>query len=173
MEQKVYIVSEEYCKYDEPVQTNILGLFTNIEAARKCLADAKEQTLREWDEDIDDEWNVVDTPDFYDMTYIAEFDNYYRVEVSEQTLQDTYTGWQELTEQMDVKQLEAFNQFTKEFCAGVIYNRAARDHEKPMGVILSYLRDQGLPKTQGWLVGEAILKYLHIDNEKCPWLNNN
>lgn len=176
MEQKIYIVTETWREAGEDVQSRTLGVFTNQEAARKCLADAKVRSLREWVDVIDEnneDWEIVDNPDVYDATRVLDYEYFVTLEIEIQPLQDSYTGWQELTEQMDGKQREAFDNFINEFNAGVVCNRAARDKEKPMGFILTYLRDQGLPKIQGWIVGEAILKYLCIDNENCPWLNNN
>lgn len=176
MEQKAYIVTETWREVGEDVRNCTLGVFTNQEAARKCLSDAKARTLREWEDVIDEDnedWEIVDNPDVYDATRVSDYEYFVTLEIEAKPLQDSYTGWQELTKQMNEKQLEAFNEFTNEFSAGIVCNRAARDMEKPMGFILTYLRDQGLPKTEGWIVGEAILKYLQIDNENCPWLNNN
>lgn len=177
MEQKVYIVTATWCEEGEDINFQIIGIFTNREAARKCLASTKATNRREWAERYEDakRYGIEDTPDRYDAVELtaSAYGEFYNIMIEERTLQDSYTGWQELTEQMDEKQLKAFNDFINEFNAGVVYNRAARDKEKPMGFILTYLRDQGLPKTQGWIVGEAILKYLCIDNDNCPWLNNN
>lgn len=176
MEKKAYIVTEAWREPCEDVQRRTLGVFTNQEAARKCLAEAKTRVLWEWEDIIDESnenWEIVDQPDVYDATRVSDYEYFINLEIETKPLQDSYTSWQELTEQMNEKQHEAFNNFVNEFSAGVIYNRAARDQEKPMGFILTYLRDQGLPKVQGWIVGEAILKYFCIDNENCPWLNNN
>lgn len=76
------------------------------------------------------------------------------------------------TEQMSETQREIYDEIVKTYTPALIINRARREQEKPMGVLLSRIRDLGLPKTSGWLVAEAVLRHFAMDNENCPWLNN-
>ena len=49
----------------------------------------------------------------------------------------------------------------------MIIQGASRDNEKPMGYLLTYIRDMyGLPKTQGWDIAEAVLKHYNIENKE-------
>lgn len=175
MDQKIYIVTATWCEEGEDSNSQIIGTFTSRKATRKCLASAKATNRREWAERYEDteRYGIEDTPDRYDAVELSGYGEFYNVTIEERTLQDSYTGWQELTEQMDEKQLKAFNDFINEYSAVDILGNAARDMEKPFGFVICYLRDQGLPKTYGYYVAEAILDYYHIDNENCPWLNNN
>lgn len=76
------------------------------------------------------------------------------------------------TDQMSESQLEMYGNLIKTLTPAQIHLGARRGSEKPMGYLLTYIRDMGMPKTSGWLVAEAILARFGIDNENCPWLNN-
>lgn len=75
------------------------------------------------------------------------------------------------TDQMNESQMKMYEHLLKTLTPALIIQRAKRDGEKPMGYLLTYIRDMGLPKTSGWIVAEAILSRFMIDNENCPWLN--
>lgn len=75
------------------------------------------------------------------------------------------------TDQMNNSQMKMYEHLLKTLTPATIIQRAKRDGEKPMGFLLTYIRDMGLPKTSGWIVAEAVLSRFMIDNENCPWLN--
>jgi len=45
-----------------------------------------------------------------------------------------------------------------------IIDRARRDEEKPFGTVLDDLRNNGIPKTDGYPIAAAILAFFSIDN---------
>lgn len=44
-----------------------------------------------------------------------------------------------------------------------IIARANAEGEKPFGYILDYLKEYGLPKTDGWHTAEAICRFYNIE----------
>lgn len=63
---------------------------------------------------------------------------------------------------------------TEQLTKDTILSRAERDGERPMGFLLTYLRDNySLPKTSGWSIAEKILERFGIDNmADYPWLKH-
>jgi len=53
----------------------------------------------------------------------------------------------------------------KDLTRDAIINSAIRDEEKPMGYLLTYIRDMyNLPKTDGWNIAVKVLEYFNIKN---------
>lgn len=47
-----------------------------------------------------------------------------------------------------------------------IIEMARRDEEKPMGALLTYIRDMyGLTKTEGWDIALAVLYHFKVENK--------
>lgn len=70
---------------------------------------------------------------------------------------------------LNTKQKEVFCELTSTLTRERIIGKAAHDEEKPMGYLLTYIRDMyNMPKTEGWNVAEALLNFFNIDNEN-PW----
>jgi hypothetical protein len=67
------------------------------------------------------------------------------------------------------RQKEVFCELTSDLTREKIIEKAARDGEKPMGFLLTYIRDRyNMPKSEGWNVAESLLHFFNIDNEN-PW----
>ena len=61
---------------------------------------------------------------------------------------------------------EVFNEIIKNLNGDDIINGAIRDDEKPIGYLLTYIKDEyNIPKKEGWNIAEAILKYFGIKND--------
>lgn len=68
---------------------------------------------------------------------------------------------------MDKEQI--FQELITDLSKEKIIEKAKIDQEKPMGFLLTYIRDMyNLPKTAGWQIAEKVLEYYGIDNEACP-----
>ena len=64
------------------------------------------------------------------------------------------------------RQKEVFCELTNDLTRGKIIGKAAHDGEKPMGFLLTYIRDlYDMPKSEGWNVAESLLHFFNIDNE--------
>ena len=71
--------------------------------------------------------------------------------------------------ELTARQKEVFCELSTTLTSRYITGHAARDNEKPMGFLLTYIRDMyDMPKTEGWNVAEALLNFFNIDNEN-PW----
>ena len=61
--------------------------------------------------------------------------------------------------------MDIFNDIIHNLTKWQILEKARRDEERPMGFLLSYIRDNyNLPKTQGWEIAEKVLDYYQIKN---------
>ena len=70
---------------------------------------------------------------------------------------------EESDEKLDDEQI--FQEIIKDMSPERILAKCRRDEERPMGVLLSYIRDMyGLPKTKGWAIAERVLDYYKIKN---------
>lgn len=60
---------------------------------------------------------------------------------------------------------EIFNDILKYWSRSDILERAKRDNERPMGTLLTYIKDvYNLPKIQGWDIAERVIKHYNIVN---------
>jgi hypothetical protein len=60
---------------------------------------------------------------------------------------------------------KAYNECIVAFDADTIIRCAERNNERPMGFLLTYLKDMYfIPKYYGWGVAERILKHFKIEN---------
>lgn len=61
--------------------------------------------------------------------------------------------------------MDIFNDIIQHLTKWQILEKARRDEERPMGVLLSYIRDNyNLSKIQGWEIAEKVLDYYQIKN---------
>lgn len=56
-------------------------------------------------------------------------------------------------------------EFKKRHTKRSILEQALKNEEKPFGYVIDWLKDNGIPKTQGWDYAEEILEHFQIDNE--------
>jgi len=60
---------------------------------------------------------------------------------------------------------EIFNDILKYWSRSDILERAKRDNERPMGTLLTYIKDvYNLSKIQGWEIAERVIKHYNIVN---------
>ena len=60
---------------------------------------------------------------------------------------------------------EIFNDILKYWSRSDILEIAKRDNERPMGTLLTYIKDvYNLPKPQGWEIAERVIKHYNIVN---------
>ena len=178
-EKKIYLVITKRVEDGEELQVETAGAFDNIQSARQCLAERKQYQLTLWRDLIDEDpesWEVDhDTPDKYTICDLSTSDYYmFRAFIKELPLQTSYTGYHELWDKMDEKQSRAFRDVRETLTKQDVLEGAKRGLEKPMGFLLTYLRDMyELTKSEGCIVAEALLKWFNIFNDaKYPWLNN-
>ena len=64
------------------------------------------------------------------------------------------------------RQKEVFCELTSRLTREKIIGKAIHDGEKPMGFLLTHIRDlYNMPKSEGWNVAESLLRFFNIDNE--------
>lgn len=60
---------------------------------------------------------------------------------------------------------EIFDEIIKRVTRGRILEISAKDNERPMGFLLTYIKDvYGLPKSKGWNIAERVLTHYNIEN---------
>lgn len=60
---------------------------------------------------------------------------------------------------------EIFNDILRYWSRSDILERAKRDNERPMGTLLTYIKDvYNLPKPQGWEIAERVINHYNIVN---------
>lgn len=60
---------------------------------------------------------------------------------------------------------EIFNDILRYWSRSDILERAKRDNERPMGTLLTYIKDvYNLPKPQGWEIAEKVINHYNIVN---------